>query len=131
MLCLLRPQVIAYTQAFLFFDGFKVIESETVRNVLVAGAAVFVICVITLGSVQAGIAVTAMVACVDVCVFGELMPLTWEMVQMVAGCILHALPRGLCGRVPNAWILVTTFTGYTDIFSSTSSLKLVVRPFIN
>ncbi|CAD7701856.1 unnamed protein product [Ostreobium quekettii] len=61
---------IAYNPVFLFYDGFRVIAWETVRNVLMAGVAVFVMSLIVLSNFFAGLAVLAMVAATDVMLFG-------------------------------------------------------------
>lgn len=62
---------IAYTLTFLFYDGFKVIAWETVRNVVMAGGAVFVILTTILANMQMALIVTTMIALTDVMLFGE------------------------------------------------------------
>lgn len=61
---------IAFTTAFLFFDGYRVITWETIRNVIMAGVGVFVMNVIVLASVPMALVVVLMVALTDVMLFG-------------------------------------------------------------
>ena len=53
------------------FYGIHVVQYVTVRNVLLAGAAVFVIVTLTLANVTAAAAVTVMVALTDTLLFGK------------------------------------------------------------
>lgn len=39
----------AYSDPFLFYEGFAVIQRDTLQAILIAGALVFVICLIMLG----------------------------------------------------------------------------------
>lgn len=61
---------IAYSPVFLFYDGFRVIAWETIRNVLMAGVVVFVILTIVLADLVASMIVTLMIALTDVMLFG-------------------------------------------------------------
>ncbi|GMH36708.1 hypothetical protein BSKO_04581 [Bryopsis sp. KO-2023] len=63
---------IAYSPVFLFYDGFRVIAWETVRNVLMAGVVVFVILTIVLADLVASMIVTLMIALTDIMLFGFL-----------------------------------------------------------
>lgn len=60
----------AFTIVFLFFDGFKVITWETLRNVIMAGVGVFVMTVIVLSNIPTAIIVVIMVAFTDIVVVG-------------------------------------------------------------
>lgn len=62
---------LAYTLTFLFFDGFKVIVQETVRNAALAAVAVFIITMIVLASFSAALIVTIMIILTDVMLFGK------------------------------------------------------------
>lgn len=62
---------LAYTLTFLFFDGFKVIVEETVRNAAMAASAVLVITMIVLASFTAAVIVTMMIVLTDIMLFGE------------------------------------------------------------
>ncbi|CAD7701858.1 unnamed protein product [Ostreobium quekettii] len=64
----LRP--IAYDPLFLFYDGFRVIQWETVRNVVLAGVAVFGMSLVILANVFAAALVLGMVAATDVMLLG-------------------------------------------------------------
>jgi len=61
---------IAFDIAFLFFDGYRVIAWETIRNVIMAAVGVFVMNVIVLASIPMALIVVAMVALTDVMLFG-------------------------------------------------------------
>ena len=61
---------IAITVAFLFFDGYRVIAWETVRNVMMAAVGVFAMNVIVLASIPMAFFVVSMVALTDVMLFG-------------------------------------------------------------
>lgn len=61
----------AYAMTFLFYDGFKVITGETVRNILMAGAAVFVVLAVVLANIQMAFIVTVMITLTDVMLFGK------------------------------------------------------------
>lgn len=61
---------IAYTLTFLFYDGFKVISCETVRNVVMAGVVVFVILAAVLANIQVACIVTVMIVLTDIMLFG-------------------------------------------------------------
>ncbi|GAQ89032.1 putative Patched family protein [Klebsormidium nitens] len=63
---------IAYTDAFLFWQGYESIVWDTLRDVIIAGSVVFVIMIVLLGDLVAAIAVGAMVVCVDVELVGSL-----------------------------------------------------------
>ena len=61
---------VPFTVAFLFYDGFRVITWETIRNVIMAGVGVFVMNVIVLASIPMAAIVVGMVALTDVMLFG-------------------------------------------------------------
>ena len=61
---------IAFQINFLFFDGYRVIAWETVRNVMMAAVGVFVMNVIVLASLPMAFFVVSMVALTDVMLFG-------------------------------------------------------------
>lgn len=61
----------AYSGFFLFFDGFKLITKETIRNVIMAGAVVFIITTIILANIVAAALVTLMIALTDTMLFGR------------------------------------------------------------
>eukprot|EP00210_Caulerpa_lentillifera_P002799 g2674.t1 len=61
---------IPYTLAFLFFDGFRVIAWETIRNVMMAGIAVFAVNLVVLASLPMALIVFSMVALTDIMLFG-------------------------------------------------------------
>lgn len=61
----------AYSLSFLFYDGYRLIAWETVRNVLMAGVVVFILTTIVLADVVASIIVTLMIALTDIMLFGE------------------------------------------------------------
>ena len=61
---------VPFTIAFLFYDGYRVIAWETIRNVLMAGVGVFVVNVIVLASVPMAGIVVSMVALTDIMLFG-------------------------------------------------------------
>lgn len=62
----------AYSEFFLFYDGFKLITQETVRNVIMAGVAVFIITTIILADMVASIIVTLMIGLTDTMLFGKI-----------------------------------------------------------
>lgn len=61
---------VPYSMAFLFFDGFRVIKWETIRNVLLAGVGVFIVNLVVLASLPTAFIVVTMIALTDVFVFG-------------------------------------------------------------
>eukprot|EP00210_Caulerpa_lentillifera_P000460 g443.t1 len=61
---------VPYATAFLFFDGFRVIDWETIRNVIMAGVAVFAVNIVVLASLPMALIVVSMVALTDVMLFG-------------------------------------------------------------
>ena len=61
---------VPFAVAFLFFDGYRVIAWETIRNVLMAGVGVFIMNVIVLASIPMAGIVVGMVALTDVMLFG-------------------------------------------------------------
>lgn len=61
---------ICYAFSFIFFEGNAVIQEETIRNVLIAGAGVFVACVFLLAKPYAAAIVLLMVGLVDVSLLG-------------------------------------------------------------
>ena len=61
---------VPFAMAFLFFDGYRVIAWETIRNVLMAGVGVFIMNVIVLASIPMASIVAGMVALTDVMLFG-------------------------------------------------------------
>lgn len=61
---------VPYAQAFLFYDGYRVIAWETVRNVLMAAVGVFVMNIVILANFWMASVVVAMVALTDVMLFG-------------------------------------------------------------
>lgn len=62
---------VVYSRAFISYDGFRVIAWETIRNVLLAGFAVYIITSIVLANFVASSIVTLMIALTDVMLFGE------------------------------------------------------------
>eukprot|EP00049_Salpingoeca_infusionum_P009689 m.164687 g.164687 ORF g.164687 m.164687 type:complete len:937 (+) comp14407_c0_seq2:573-3383(+) len=59
-----------YNENFLFFDGYAVIKTETLRNVLIAAVAVLVITLLLLANVGSALILLCMLALVDVNVLG-------------------------------------------------------------
>jgi len=59
-----------YTYPMLFWEGLRVIEAETYRNVSLAAAMVFVVCVVVLADVLAALIVLACIGCIDVMLLG-------------------------------------------------------------
>jgi len=68
------PQLdgVVYTFAFLFIEGFAVIQFETIRNVVSALVAVGVICLFLLADAVAAGLVVAMILAIDVCLVGSM-----------------------------------------------------------
>jgi len=66
-----RPlEAFAYFYGFLFFDGLDVVDKETIQNVLIACACVFVVNFIMLADFFAALTVLLMIGLVDVCILG-------------------------------------------------------------
>lgn len=63
-------QTFAYSEGFVFWEGFKTIQFSTVVNVIIAGAAVFLLMLLLLGHFMASIGVGMMVVMCDVGVLG-------------------------------------------------------------
>ena len=61
----------AYFGAYVWWDGLKVVYDQILFNVMLAVIAVFVICVILLGSVPAAVIVFVMLVCIDIDVLGS------------------------------------------------------------
>lgn len=61
---------VPFAATFLFYDGYRIITWETIRNVLMAAVGVFVMNVIVLASLQMASIVVSMVALTDVVVIG-------------------------------------------------------------
>ena len=61
---------VPFCTTFLFFDGYRVIARETIRNVVMAGVGVFVINIVVLASIPMAGIVVSMVALTDVMLFG-------------------------------------------------------------
>jgi len=61
---------IAFAGDFLFFDGYRVIAWETIRNVIMAATGVFIMNVIVLASIPMAVMVVSMVGLTDVVVVG-------------------------------------------------------------
>lgn len=65
-------QGVVYTFAFLFWEGFAVIQHETIRNVVSALLAVGIICLFLLADLVAAGLVVLMIICIDVCLLGSM-----------------------------------------------------------
>ena len=61
----------AYSFAYLWWDGLKVVADQILTNVLLAWLGVFVICVILLGSVPAALYVLLSLICINIEVCGS------------------------------------------------------------
>lgn len=61
---------IAYTFVYLFWEGFSLIQWETLQNLITAGSAVFVVCLILLASIGGSFMVFAVIVLVDVNLLG-------------------------------------------------------------
>eukprot|EP00210_Caulerpa_lentillifera_P000050 g48.t1 len=59
-----------YSYGFLYYDGYRVIAWETTRNVMLAGAAVFLMTMVILANLIASLTVLMMVALTDIMLFG-------------------------------------------------------------
>eukprot|EP00239_Pterosperma_sp_CCMP1384_P005235 CAMPEP_0197859792 /NCGR_PEP_ID=MMETSP1438-20131217/34679_1 /TAXON_ID=1461541 /ORGANISM="Pterosperma sp., Strain CCMP1384" /LENGTH=896 /DNA_ID=CAMNT_0043476435 /DNA_START=219 /DNA_END=2909 /DNA_ORIENTATION=- len=99
----------AYTQPFIFIDGYKVIAWEMVRNVLLATTAVFIIILLLFASIEGAVLVLLMVACVEVSVFGFI---HWGGNYMNSvTCILVVISVGLsvdyCAHITHAFLVAT------------------------
>jgi predicted RND superfamily exporter protein len=66
-----RPlEAFAYFYGFLFFDGLDVVDKETIQNVLIACACVFVVNFVMLADFFAALIVLLSIGLVDVCILG-------------------------------------------------------------
>ncbi|CAD7704511.1 unnamed protein product [Ostreobium quekettii] len=76
---------IAFGYNFVFYDGFAVVVEESVRNLLSAGLAIFLVTVVTLANVTASLAVLFMVALTEVVLLGTMYwaGITFNMVSAV------------------------------------------------
>lgn len=66
----LKP--IAFDLMFLFYDSLRVVVQQTIKNVVLAGVAVFLLCMITLADIGGAFLVLLMVALTDVVLFGAM-----------------------------------------------------------
>eukprot|EP00210_Caulerpa_lentillifera_P000448 g432.t1 len=66
----LKP--IAFDLMFLFYDSLRVAVQQTVKNVVLAGVAVFLLCMITLADIGGALLVLLMVSLTDIALFGAM-----------------------------------------------------------
>ncbi|GMH37982.1 hypothetical protein BSKO_05866 [Bryopsis sp. KO-2023] len=81
-----RLNPIVFNKMFPFFDGLRIIEYETLRNVVLVGIAVFIVVTLTLANVVAAFFVCLMIALTDVMLFGYMWyaGLTFNMVTSIS-----------------------------------------------
>lgn len=84
---------VVYSYGFLYYDGYRVIAWETIRNVMLAAAAVFLMTLVILANLTASISVLLMVAFTDIMLFGLMwyVDLTFNSVT----CICMVLAVGI------------------------------------
>jgi predicted RND superfamily exporter protein len=63
-------QGISYTFPMLFWEGLVEVQTEIVRNVLLAAACIFLVCLALLASLQISVIVLGVIALLDVCLLG-------------------------------------------------------------
>lgn len=67
----------AFTRGFLYYDGLAVVDKETIQNILIACACVFVVNLVMLADVVAAVLVLLMVGLCDICILGYMSH--WEL----------------------------------------------------
>ena len=109
----------AYSFAFLFFEGDKVIKSETLRNVFIAAAAVFVMCLILLADVWTAILVLVMILAIDTELLGFMAAdgLTYNSVTSISLILSLGLSVDYSVHIAHSFLM---FTGTRDERSAAS-----------
>eukprot|EP01026_Neomeris_dumetosa_P062917 TRINITY_DN5965_c0_g1_i1.p1 TRINITY_DN5965_c0_g1~~TRINITY_DN5965_c0_g1_i1.p1 ORF type:complete len:894 (+),score=109.62 TRINITY_DN5965_c0_g1_i1:70-2751(+) len=99
---------IPYTEAFLFYDGFRVIASQTVRNLIVAGIAVFIVTLLLLANVFASLLVLLMVVLTDVCLLGFMwyVDLTFNVVTAINIVLAVGLAVDYSAHIAHSYLVV-------------------------
>jgi len=85
---------ISYTYPMLFWEGLKVVNGETMRNVILAASMVFIVCVVVLADILAAFIVLAVIAMIDILLLGFIHWIGDYMNMVTAINLLLAI--GLC-----------------------------------
>eukprot|EP00754_Rhynchopus_humris_P027837 Rhum_TRINITY_DN15113_c0_g1::Rhum_TRINITY_DN15113_c0_g1_i3::g.140632::m.140632 len=86
-----NPKLIAFTHAFIFWEGYRIMLREMLRNVIMAGAAVFVLVSLLLANIQMGAYIVLSIAAVDTCLLGFMPIIGVEVNSVSVICIVIAV----------------------------------------
>jgi len=129
-----------YNLAYIFMDGLKTMKDELFQNLLVAGAAVFVVCALLLAHVPLAFLVLVMVALIDIELLGYayLVGFSYNSVTVINGLvtvglavdynahIAHAFRHGSGSRLDRARFSLNHIGG--AVFTGGISTFLAVLP---
>ena len=82
---------LAYSYVFLFYEGFTVIKTETIRNLIIAGCCVFLVLLLLLANFLAALYVLAMVAAIDANILGFMYWIGLSFNSVTTICLLLAV----------------------------------------
>eukprot|EP01025_Chloroclados_australasicus_P031754 TRINITY_DN3212_c0_g2_i12.p1 TRINITY_DN3212_c0_g2~~TRINITY_DN3212_c0_g2_i12.p1 ORF type:complete len:838 (-),score=67.46 TRINITY_DN3212_c0_g2_i12:303-2816(-) len=99
---------IPYAFQFLFWDGFRVITQQTIRNVVIAGVTVFVITLLLLANLLATILVLLMVVMTDICLIGFMwyVGLTFNTVTAISLVLAVGLAVDYSAHIAHSYLVV-------------------------
>lgn len=106
----LAPQLsgISYTFPMLFWEGLVEVKAEITRNVMLAGACIFVVCLVLLASIEMSLIVLGVICMLDVCLLGGLY-YTGDYINMVTAInLLLALGLSIdyAAHIAHAFMIV-------------------------
>jgi len=103
----------AYSFSFLFFEGDKVIKSETLRNVFIAAAAVFVMCLVLLADLWTAFLVLVIILAIDTELLGFMAAdgLTYNSVTSISLILSLGLSVDYSVHIAHSFLM---FTGTRD-----------------
>ena len=86
-----NPKLIAFTHPFIFWEGYRIMLREMLRNVIMAGAAVFILVSLLLANIQMGAYIVLSIAAVDTCLLGFMPIIGVEVNSVSVICIVIAV----------------------------------------